>query len=112
MASKVVVSDRVAFKIEETVHYLENACNNRRYATQFYKAVEESILGLETKEGFHIRDQEVSALIHQDIYRIKLDKYKLLYTVNTNEGIVVVFSFFHESQDFKTIILSDFANVN
>ena len=110
MAFKVVVSDRVIFRIESTIHYIENVCSNRQYAKRPYEAIVESVLKLETKDGFHIRDQEASLLLGQDVNRIKIGKYKLLYVINDETCVVTVFSFFHESQSFENIILYDFKN--
>ena len=110
MAFKVVVSDRVIFRIESTIHYIENVYSNRQYAKRLYEAIVESVLELEAKDGFHIRDQEASLLLGQDVNRIKIGKYKLLYVINDETCVVTVFSFFHESQSFENIILYDFKN--
>ena len=112
MAFNVVVSNRVASKIDATVSYIENVCYNRSYARRLYEIIEESILELETKEHFHIRDQEASHLLLQDVFRISLGKYRLLYTINSHESVVTVFSFFREAQDLETIIVSDFTSAS
>ncbi len=112
MASKVVVSDRAILKINTTVSYIENVCNNRTYAKRLYEAIEDCILGLETKEGLHIKDQAVSSLLGKDVYRIKLGKYRLLYLIDAEKSTVLVFSFLHEAQDFEAIVLSDLANAS
>lgn len=110
MAFSVVVSKRAAYRIDATISYIENACNNRRYAKRLYEAIEKSILELENKDGFHIRDPEASLLLGQEVNRIKLGRYILLYAINDRENLVTVFSFFHEAQDFTNFIATDFAN--
>ncbi len=112
MVFKVVVSDRVTSKIDATISYIENVCYNRPYAKRLYEAIEESVLGLETKTCFRVRDQEASHLLSQDVFRIKIGKYRLLYTVNDCESVVTVFSFFHEAQDLEPVIVYDFASAS
>lgn len=110
MAFDVVVSNRAFYKIKAAIGYISDTCLNWSYARQLYKSVERSIVELETKESFHIRDQEASTVIGQDIYRIKLGKYKLLYRIDREKHVITVFSFLHESQSFGAVILSDFQN--
>lgn len=110
MAFDVVISNRAASKINATVNYIEEVCSNRHYAKQLYAAIEKSILDLEVKECFHIRDRAASDLLGQTVYRISLGKYRLLYMVSTTANVVLVFSFFHEAQNLPAIIQSDYAN--
>lgn len=110
MAFDVFASDPVIFKIRATINYIEDVCLNPCYAKELYAAIKESIVTLKTKEGFHIRDQNASELIGQDIYRIKLGKYKLLYEIDREKSIITIFTFLHESQDLESILLSDYPN--
>lgn len=112
MAFDVVVSRRAASKINAAISYIEDLCSNRPYAEQLYRAIERSIIELEQSAGFRIRDQAASELLKQDVYRIKLGKYKLLYVVDDGKKTIVVFSFFHQAQNLETLIRSDFANMN
>lgn len=110
MAFNVVVSNLVLLRINAAIDYIEHVCNNRQYAKRLYDAIQKSILELETKDRFHVRDQEASLLIGRDVNRIKLGRYKLLYVIDNRENVVTVFSFFHEAQNFEKFIASDLAN--
>ncbi len=112
MIFDVVVSSRAATEINTTITYFEDVCHNRSYAKTFYEEVKHVILELETKENFHIRDQEMSKLLGRDVYRIRLGRYRLLYQIDRSKGLVTVFSFFHEAQNLEPLVASDYSNQN
>ena len=43
-------------------------------------------------------DHEISERVGETVFRVKIDKYKLVYRVKEDEGIVLVFMFMHEAQ--------------
>ena len=112
MAFDVVISRRAVSRINSAIRYIEDSCDNRAYAKRLYNAIERFITELKTSEGFRIRDQAASNLLGQDVYRIRVGKYKLLYLVNGEAGAVVVFSFLHQAQDLNELAKSDFVNMD
>lgn len=85
-------------RIEETIDYIRYVCSNEAYAKNLYETVLTVLKKLKTQEGFRVVDHEISELVGETVFRVKIDKYKLVYRVKEDEGIVLVFMFMHEAQ--------------
>ena len=91
-------------RIEETIDYIRYVCSNEAYAKNLYETVLTVLKKLKTQEGFRVVDHEISELVGETVFRVKIDKYKLVYRVKEDEGIVLVFMFMHEAQPVDQIL--------
>ncbi len=112
MAFDVRMTAYARHRLNETISYIQYVCGNPTYATKLLHAALASVKKLETQESFRIVDHTLSDFVGETVYRIKLDKYKIVYRLKQDQGIVLIFLFMHESHPLDEAIFASFKSEN
>ena len=112
MAFDVRMTAYARHRLTETIGYIQYVCGNAPYAASLLNAIQDALKDLETQEHFRIVDHDISDLVGEAVYRIKIGKYKLVYRVKPKENVILVFLFMHESQSPDNSIFASFEGKN
>ena len=112
MAFDVRVTAYALRRLGETVDFIHNVCGNGSYAKRLLGAVQEAVGNLEAQEGFRIVDHDISDLVGETVYRVKIGKYKLAYRVKPEQSVVLIFLFIHEAQPLGEDVIVSFNSEN
>ncbi len=112
MAFDVRMTGYARHRLSETVSFIQHVCGNASYATSLLNATREVLENLKTQEGFRIVDHDISDLVGEIVYRVKIGKYKLVYRVKSEQNTILVFLFMHESQPLNEDIVISYKTDN
>ena len=105
MAFDVRMTGYARHRLSETVSFIQHVCGNALYATKLLNATRDVVEQLKTQEGFRIVDHDISDLVGEVVYRVRIGKYKLVYRVKPEQKAILIFLFMHESQPLNDEIV-------
>lgn len=95
-------------RFERSVAYISEVLCEPSAATRLADGFQLALNQLKDARKFRIIDTEVTELVGEPVFRIKLDNYKLLYTVNEDDNRVTIETFAHDRQDISRVVATDF----
>ncbi len=105
MAFDVRMTNYARCRLSETINFIQYVCSNESYATTLLNTIRKVVENLKTQERFRIVDQDISELIGETVYRIKIGKYRLVYRIKPEYDLILIFLFMHESQPLDENVL-------
>ena len=111
MVYDVILSKKAEARLSHAVGYIADVLCSPAAAKRLLASFDFIIDSLKTSPSFAVVAKEPSRTLGRTVYQKKIGKYKVLFCIDEARQQVIVFSFFHELQDERSIVRQDYSEI-